>query len=210
MEKIFTAVYTYFKANKVVFYGLLLSILVLLGLGASRLKIEEDVTKMMPNAGKASEILHTLQDSKLSEKVVFLIHAKNETVSAETLTASADYLNERFGDSLQQFVQHVKCKTNDEEFLKLYALIQRNAPVFLEEKDYLAIDSMIAEGNIPKALENDYRMLSSASGIVLKEQILKDPIGITGLVLKKMNQLQFNETSFCKTVISLPKTCKMC
>lgn len=193
MEKIFTAVYTYFKANKVVFYGLLLSILVLLGLGASRLKIEEDVTKMMPNAGKASEILHTLQDSKLSEKVVFLIHAKNETVSAETLTASADYLNERFGDSLQQFVQHVKCKTNDEEFLKLYALIQRNAPVFLEEKDYLAIDSMIAEGNIPKALENDYRMLSSASGIVLKEQILKDPIGITGLVLKKMNQLQFNE-----------------
>jgi hypothetical protein len=28
---------------------------------------------------------------------------------------------------------------------------------------------------------------------VLKEQILKDPIGITGLVLKKMNQLQFNE-----------------
>jgi predicted exporter len=176
-----------------VFYGLVTSILVLLGLGASRLKIEEDVTKMMPNAGKASEILHTLQDSKLSEKVVFLIHAKNETVPAETLTASADYLNERFGDSLQQFVQHVKCKTNDEEFLELYALIQRNAPVFLEEKDYLAIDSMIAEGNIPKALENDYRMLSSASGIVLKEQILKDPIGITGLVLKKMNQLQFNE-----------------
>ena len=65
--------------------------------------------------------------------------------------------------------------------------------LFLEEKDYLAIDSMIAEGNIPKALENDYRMLSSASGIVLKEQILKDPIGITGLVLKKMNQLQFND-----------------
>lgn len=193
MEKIFTSIYTYFKTHLTIFYGLLFIIVLALGLGASRLKIEEDVTKMMPNAGKASEILHTLQDSKLSEKVVFLIHAKNETVSAETLTASANYLNERFGDSLQRFVQHVRCKTNDEEFLDLYALIQRNAPVFLEESDYIAMDSMIAEGNIPKALENDYRMLSSASGIVLKEQILKDPIGITGLVLKKMNQLQFND-----------------
>lgn len=78
----------------------------------------------------------------------------------------------------------MKCKTNDEEFLELYALIQRNAPVFLEENDYIAIDSMLADENIPKALENDYRILSSASGIVLKEQILKDPIGITALVLK--------------------------
>jgi len=105
MEKIFTAVYTYFKANKVVFYGLLLSILVLLGLGASRLKIEEDVTKMMPNAGKASEILHTLQDSKLSEKVVFLILKSllNFLARLESTTVGFIWLDHHFLGAYNDF-----------------------------------------------------------------------------------------------------------
>lgn len=93
MENVFATIYTYFKTHLAVFYGLLIAIVLILGFGASHLKIEEDVTKMMPNAGKASEILNTLQDSKLSEKVVFLIHAKHDSVPAEMLTASADYLN---------------------------------------------------------------------------------------------------------------------
>ncbi len=193
MTKLLISFYHFFQQKKNTLYLLLASIILLLSFGVSRLTIEDDFTKMMPNAGKASDILQTLEDSRISEKIAFLVHAKNENVSNETLIEAAENLNARLADSLAAFTEKVKYQANDDDFMQLRSLILQNIPLFLEAEDYPQIDSLVALHNIPSALENDYKALASASGFVVKDQILNDPLGISNLAMKKLNRLHFNE-----------------
>ena len=77
--------------------------------------------------------------------------------------------------------------------MELFQTIQDHLPVFLSEKDYAAIDTLIAPEKIKSTLEQDVRLLSSPSGIALKSIITNDPVGISFIALKKLQQLQYDD-----------------
>ena len=83
--------YDYFSVHKKIFYGLTLFLFILLGYGASRIKIEEDVSRMMPNGEKTARINKILSHSRLSDKIVIKI-AGDSTAQPDDLSDVCDSL----------------------------------------------------------------------------------------------------------------------
>jgi uncharacterized protein len=191
MGQLFVNIYQYFFRKRFAFYAVLTIVLSLVIFGASRIKIEDDAMKMMPEFGKSSKILNTLKSTKLSEKIIVLIQTEDE--NNENLQAVGDEFNEILADSLKEFISSVKYRNDDEAVMEFYQLLQKKFPLFLSENDYKQIDTIISVQNIEATMIQNYKLLSSASGIVLKDRIFKDPLGISNLVTEKLNQLQFNK-----------------
>ena len=55
-------------------------------------------------------------------------------------------------------------------------MIDENLPLFLTDKDYLSIDTLITKSGIEKKLKNNYQTLTGFAGIALKQFIVKDPL----------------------------------
>ena len=77
--------------------------------------------------------------------------------------------------------------------MELFGTISDHLPVYLNEKDYTEIDTLITPARVKETLEQNFRTLTSPAGIALKSMISKDPVGITFLGLKKLQQLQYDE-----------------
>jgi len=64
MEFLFLSLYDYFHKNRPLLYGLFIGLLLLLGIGALQIRVEEDVSKFFPNDKKLEKINQIFQNSK--------------------------------------------------------------------------------------------------------------------------------------------------
>jgi len=66
-------------------------------------------------------------------------------------------------------------------------------PLFLDKSDYAVIQSKINNDSISKIVAADYKSLIAPTGIVSKDFILKDPLGISFIALKKLQQMSVGD-----------------
>ena len=71
--------------------------------------------------------------------------------------------------------------------------VHQHLPVFLDDKDYAKLDSIVKPENIKGVLESNYRQLISPAGVAVKGIIAQDPLGFSFLALGKLRQLQYDE-----------------
>ena len=108
---------------------------------ASKIKIEEDITRFIPKDKKVNNINDILNSLKIKDKLVVniynadtnIINPKSIKVTADAL---ADTLLSRFGNS---YIKEIKYKIADDNVANLYQTFYNHLPVFLEEKDYQQI-----------------------------------------------------------------------
>lgn len=192
MARIFLFIYNRSSAHKPFFYSIVFAVVLLLAFSASRLSFEEDISRMLPLDEKLSEVNAVVQNSKFKDKLVINIFLADSTASPDPdkLTAYAgeltDSLNAKF------FPSHIGkiTRVTEDEINNLYTLFYENLPIFLEPADYDSIEARLTEANIRNALQRGYKSLVSPAGFALKESFLKDPLGLTPIVLKKLQLLQ--------------------
>jgi predicted RND superfamily exporter protein len=97
MEKIFLPIFNYFEKRRVALYCLFFSCLFVSGFFASRIQLEEDISKILPNDEKIHKLNEVFQDSKFLDKLVITISAKDSTRDAEpdSLVAFAEGLGNK-------------------------------------------------------------------------------------------------------------------
>lgn len=195
MDRIFITIYNYFSRHRSAFYIIFLTLFLLLTLGASQVKLEEDVSKFFPKDKKIEKLNEVFQNSKFMEKMIILVSLKDSTKESQpdSLIAYTNELVEAIDRDLKPYIKKINYKVDDEIALTMFGTLYKHLPVFLDEKDYTEIDSLIQPAVITQTLENDYRQLVSPAGIVLKRMIAKDPVGISMLAVKKLKGLQFDE-----------------
>ncbi len=192
MKKFLLNTYDFFQARKALFYSVTLILFVLLGLLASRIRVEEDVTRLLPNGEQTRQITDIFKSANFADKVVMKIIAR-EDVEPETLMLYADSLEADLLANYQPQILEIKSKVSDETAFDIYNTVHNNLPVYLDESDYAVIDTLISAERIPQTLESDYYTITSASGMVMKRLIADDPVGITNIALRKLQQLQVDE-----------------
>ena len=167
--------------------GLLLLVLGLTAVSGS-IKFEDDITSLIPANEEAARIQKVLKSITFTDKIVVTIHRKS-VGSIEDLTQYAT----EFLDSLQrtqsEFIKNVQGHVNDDDIPNTLNLIYENLPLFLEDSDYEEIRSKLSKDSIAKTTEKNYRTLISPSGIIAKKTIVKDPLGLSFIALKKLQQL---------------------
>jgi len=176
-------------------YGLIaLLILLISGFLASKIEFEEDISKLIPLNDDLEKFNSVYQNSKFFERLVFNISLK-DTLSLpapeELVSFANDFVDSLNSSSCRSHISNITYKVSDETMYDIYNYYFENIPYFLEEHDYWHIDSLLSRERINSILEKNYRLLVSPASMVLKNFILRDPLSIVPIVLKRLQKLQF-------------------
>lgn len=197
MHILFLKIYHFFKSRKALLWSLVLCLILGLTFFATRLKLEEDITRVMPSNPEIEDIYKALQGLKNSDRIVVTLSISdtlNEDKEsllmqkAEEFKTRLDSLNAK--DSLQSTVV---VKSEDDLFMDVYDIYLNNLPVFLSEQDYEKIDSNVTREAIFQKMESNYKTMMSPVGMGMKKTILQDPIGISAYGLKHLERLKLDD-----------------
>lgn len=196
MEKIFNLLFNIFQKRKWLFAILVLFVFVVCGYFALRIRVAEDISRFIPDDKKIEKLNYVFQHLKSTDKLVITIYDEDSSHSSpEALIAYADSLTAGLQKAFYPgYIREIRYRVSDEEVYRLYDVFYQNLPVFLEEKDYLTIDSLISPERIPLTLKKDYQSLMMPGSFALKKYVLNDPLSFVPLVLNKMKKLKVDES----------------
>ena len=195
MAQPFLYLYNFFAARKRAFWMVFVGIMMLLGLGASQVKIEEDITKFFPDDERVEKLNYVFQNSKFVERLVVMVSVKDSATlpQPDSLVAITETLVEQFEVDLKPHIKQITSRVDDTKVLEVFKTVHSFLPIFLDDRDYAQLDSLTIPEVAKKTLEENYRQLISPSGVVLKKVIVQDPLGFSFLALKKLKQIQYDE-----------------
>ncbi|MGH2664202.1 1-acyl-sn-glycerol-3-phosphate acyltransferase [Flavobacterium sp.] len=191
MHKYFIGIHFFVQRNKLISIGIALVFLLIFGFFASKIKFEEDITRIIPKNDKTDVTAKVLKQINFSDKITVIIEKdKNGTVDDLSETASVFLDSVAFCDA---YIKAIQGKVDEENIQQTFDFVYHNLPLFLEDKDYTQIERKLSKDSISVQVEKNYRTLISPTGIVAKDFILNDPLGISFIALKKLQQLSIGD-----------------
>lgn len=150
---------------------------------------------MMPSDSKVERLNNIFKNSNFLDRLVVHVSAADTTkeISTEQLTAYTDSLLDDLQQLHSPLIKDIRAKVNDDALYNVYTIFLNNLPLFLEENDYQTLDHLITPEKLDTTLEKNYRTLLSPASLLLKKNMLVDPIGITPYALKRMQGLQLDD-----------------
>ena len=191
MQTFFIKLYHLISKNRVIaLVGTLLFLLALVFF-ATKIKFEEDITRIIPQNEKSDITAKVLQQLNFSDKITVIIEKeKNGTIDDLTETAYT------LLDSLEQlngYISEIQGRVNEENIQETFDFVYANLPLFLDATDYKNIQNKLTKDSIAFQVHKNYKTLLSPTGIVAKDFILNDPLGISFIALKKLQQLNLGD-----------------
>ena len=196
MEAIFLFLYRVFKKRRI---RLFLITTVITGLAlylASRIRLEEDITRMISGSESTSIMGRVVEQSKFLDKIIISIYPADSSnpVSPDELIAVGDRLADTLLSTVfNPYIKSLTYKVADTLVETMFDLVYSNLPLFLDESDYSRLDTVILPENIERAVDNDLKNLLSPASFTMKRMIVRDPVGISGQALKKLGSFQNDE-----------------
>ncbi len=194
---IFLSLHHFFSRNKTVFFITVAALFALVGYFASRLQFEEDISRMIPTDEKTNRASFILRNSKFADRLVLNISQVDTAAEAnpDQLTSYAEALVQQL-DSIYKpsHISEITATVPEDLMLQVNSIFYNNLPLFLEEKDYAKIDSMLVAEKVDEVMDKNYKTLISPTGSFLKQNISRDPLGLTYIALGRLQSLQFNHS----------------
>lgn len=163
----------------------------LLGI-ARHIEFDDDISSLIPANEETQRTLQVLKSIAFTDKIVVNIR-KGETGTVDDLTRYATEFLDSLESGQGEFIKNIQGRVVSEDVSKTLDLVYENLPLFLEASDYGAIQKKLSQDSISKIMGDNYRTLISPTGIVAKKSIVRDPLGISFIALKKLRQLGFGE-----------------
>lgn len=188
MGKWFFGTYQFFQKHRI--GSILLLFLVLFGLIflVSKIKFEEDISKLIPTNSENRDLQKVLKTVNFTDKIIVAIH-RTDSAELGDLTQYASELVDSLHAGSGKYIAYIRGKVDEGDLQRTMDFVYENLPLFLDKEDYRAIAGKLQRDSISSRIEANYRTLISPSGIVSKDIILKDPLGISFIALKKLRQL---------------------
>ncbi len=193
MTRFFIFLFDFFHRRKAWLWIGLLAVCGLLAWIASGLSLQEDISQFIPHDKRTEKFSTVLQDIRLNDKLVIAVRADepDRMPDPTALLAYGDRLVEKLSrDFMPEYIRKINFRMSNQEVADLYGILARNLPFFLDSADYRRIDSMITDKAVVASLAKNYRTLLMPSGMIFKENIAQDPLGLAGLAMMKMRTLQ--------------------
>ena len=166
---------------------LLLFILVLLAgtYSASKLDIHENLSKSIPGDLDMNVLKPVVEKS---EKAVFfsldITEFKEDNARIDSAgQALVDALSDRFSSQLSSL--QYRSDIDPDEF---NSFVQSHLYLFLEESDYLTLDSLLENKKLALTLAENKKLLSSTQGFGMAQTIAEDPLHLSKLAYKRLSK----------------------
>lgn len=182
MHRFFLQIYDFFNARKGLLYSSLCVIVIILAALAFQIRFNENITSFFSDDKEASSVLENL---KMTDKIVILVKGNDPDAIVEA--------GEAFADSLETLVQsgyiaNIARGADQSIISSSTDFIYDYLPIFLEDKDYNRIDSLLSDNSIDAAVKGTYDLLTSPSGLMIKDIILRDPISVGTHLMKRFER----------------------
>jgi 1-acyl-sn-glycerol-3-phosphate acyltransferase len=195
MSSIFNGLYEIFQKYRI---SLIFLVLIIFGLStyfATKIRFEEDITGMLPSDENIQKISMVSQNINFMDKLIINIALSdtNQSSNPQKLIEFADQLNTKLLDYQSEFIKDINYRVSDKIMYDVYDIFFENLPVFLEDKDYEKIDSLIQQSSVENSVKNNFKTLISPASMVMKQFIMKDPLHFTPIILNKLNTFQIGD-----------------
>lgn len=191
MHKYFIAIHYFVQKNKVLSIGIAFCFLFIFGYFTSRIHFEEDITRIIPKNEQADITAKVLQQLNFADKITVIIE-KEKNGSLDDMSELAH----AFLDSVQtckEYIKDIQGKIDGENIQETFDFVYANLPLFLDSADYKVIEKKLNPDSIIQQVQGNYRTLISPTGLVARDFILNDPMGISFIALKKLQQLNIGD-----------------
>ncbi|MFB9078154.1 1-acyl-sn-glycerol-3-phosphate acyltransferase [Flavobacterium procerum] len=192
MHQYFYAIHLFVNRRKSLSVLLAFLMLLVFGFFASKLKFEEDITKLIPANEKADVTAKVLKQLNFADKTT-VIFKLEKNGSAEDLKEMAAVFSDSVSTSCKSYITGIQGKIDEENIQETIDFVYNNLPLFLDDKDYAAIENKLQKDSIAATVQGNYKSIISPSGFVTKNFILQDPLGISFIALKKLQQLNIGD-----------------
>jgi 1-acyl-sn-glycerol-3-phosphate acyltransferase len=192
MHQYFYAIHMFVNRRKSLSVVLAILMLFVFGFFASQIKFEEDITKLIPTNDKADVTAKVLKQLNFADKIT-VIFKLEKNGSAEDLKEMATVFSDSVAKSCKPYVTGIQGKIDEENIQETIDFVYQNLPLFLENKDYTAIQNKLQKDSIAETVQGNYKSIISPSGFITKDFILQDPLGISFMALKKLQQLNVGD-----------------
>lgn len=193
MTKFFIGIYNYFEGHKGVFYLTLVGCIVVMSFFAARVRFDENITGFFPDTKEAQNTIHVFDDLKIKDKISIMVSASDS--AGVTDKEALVKVGTAFRDNVQASVgeTHIRSflsRANDGLMMEVSGFVYDYLPLFLSDEDYHRFDTLTTRVGIEALVQKNYSTLLSPTGSVMKDYIIKDPLGLSGGVLKHLQDFQ--------------------
>jgi 1-acyl-sn-glycerol-3-phosphate acyltransferase len=162
------------------------------GFFASQIKFEEDITKLIPTNDKSDVTAKVLKQLNFADKITVIFKLEKNGTD-EDLKQMAIAFSDSVAKSCKPYVTGIQGKVDEENIQETIDFVYNNLPLFLDNNDYAAIQNKLQKDSIAATVQGNYKSIISPSGFITKDFILQDPLGISFIALKKLQQLNIGD-----------------
>ncbi|WP_264535730.1 1-acyl-sn-glycerol-3-phosphate acyltransferase [Flavobacterium sp. N1736] len=192
MHHYFYAIHLFVNRRKSLSVFLAILMLFTFGFFASQIKFEEDITKLIPTNDKADVTAKVLKQLNFADKIT-VIFKLEKNGSDEDLKEMASVFSDSVAKSCKPYITGIQGKIDEENIQETIDFVYQNLPLFLDHNDYAAIENKLQKDSIAATVQGNYKSIISPSGFITKDFILQDPLGISFIALKKLQQLNIGD-----------------
>jgi 1-acyl-sn-glycerol-3-phosphate acyltransferase len=185
MGRFFYGAYQIISGNRI--WSVLGLLVVLIGLGVvdSKIEFEEDITKLIPIESSNKDFEKVLRTVNFADKIIINIQRQPQG-SIDDLTAYGSDFLDSIQSSSARYVKTIQGKVSDDDIQQTFDFVYEHLPLFLDAADYVEIRQKLAKDNVAKINRENYKNLISPTGLIIKQNLLRDPLGLSFIALKKL------------------------
>ena len=118
MHRFFIKIHQFVEQNKWLAVSIATSVLFIFGFLASKIKFEEDITRIIPKNEKADVTAKVLQQFKFSDKITVIIE-KDKNGSVDDLSEAADVFLDS-AQSCNDYIKDIQGKVDEENIQETF------------------------------------------------------------------------------------------
>lgn len=182
MDRLFIIIYDWFAGHRKILYSLMAALVILLGFFAFQVDFNENISSFFGEDEEASAVFDNI---RIKDRIVIMVSGDNPENMIEA--------GEAFADSLDILVEKgllssVTRGADDSTVGGSVDFMYEYLPLFIEDSDYARIDSCLTDEAIEDAVRQTFTLVTSPSGIVLKDIVMRDPLSIGTHLMRRFER----------------------
>ena len=183
MSKFFIHIYEWFERHRITFYVILFLSVAIFALMASQLSFQENITSFFNNDDEKKNA--TFDNVAVKDKIIVMLSGENP----DDIISSAEIFENEINPLVDEgLLSSVMAYADDETVGRTTSFIYDYLPIFLSDADYEALGNKVSPDEIRQNISNVYNLLTSPSGMIIGDVIMKDPLNIGTPLLSKFEQ----------------------
>lgn len=191
MKTLVVLIYEFFSSRRWVLYTLLMFNIALMLYFLLGIKLNEDVNSFFPVEKGGFTTAEVIQNLKMKDKIFVMVSSRDTSSNIpdpdEMIRAMIDFINNLQEGKGKEYIKHVALSIDSNALSSAVDYIYNRLPFFLEEQDYIRLDSLLTEQGLSSRMITNYQSLVSPAGFAIRDVIMRDPLGIG---LKRLSGLQ--------------------